>query len=337
MIVITIEENAGLGNQLFQYSHGYALAKKYNQDIHLVSYIGRADNLRFYMLDQLSLDTTVVKKITRVDRVNFFKGKAFRGSDVLNRMYRKILQNEYKRLSQKGKMEKRIMLKEQYRTYIADAALLPEKDYYLEGFYESYRYFIEFADEIRKQFKVQERYIDSETKKWEQEIGSCNSVAIHIRMGDFVICKRLFPIEFYEAAYQHLRTTLENPVFYVFSEDDSVKDYFAGKNDRNIRIVTLNCKNKDVMEWHLLSKCHHHVLTNSTYSWWSAFAADYPGKRVFIPQMDEYLMRENADIFKGSKKYGEQHYRDYFPKEYEVLPPYGLADGAPSADCRAQI
>lgn len=56
MIIVEIEENVGIGNQMFQYAHAYALAEKYDQKILIVSHIGRADNVREYMLDRMNLD-----------------------------------------------------------------------------------------------------------------------------------------------------------------------------------------------------------------------------------------------------------------------------------------
>ncbi len=319
MITVAIEENAGLGNQLFQYAHGYALAKKAGQKLHVVSYIGRSDNIRAYMLDQIQMDMSVVSKVTRVDIFNFFKGKAFKGSNVLNRIYRRILQNRYAKKIENGEFEIRKMAKGQNRVYIPDAPIESGKDYYIDGFYESYKFFYDVAKDVRKQLKLKPEWVDVESKIWENEIKNCNSVALHIRMGDFVACNRLFPIEFYDAAYEKLCRELDDPVFYIFSEDEGVKEFFRQKGQKNIRIVTLQSKNKDMMEWHLLSTCHHHVVTNSTYSWWSAFAADYPDKRVFIPDMKQYLERENSDIFRGKDLYGEEHYLNYFLPEYEVI------------------
>lgn len=319
MVIVSIEENAGLGNQLFQYAHGYALAKKYGHALKVVSYLGRADNIRTYMLDQLTLDKDIVKSVCRVDIMNIFRGKHFKGANALNRIYRRLIQKRYDRLCTTGKIIKRSMQKDQNRTYIPDAPLNSDKDYYIEGFYECYRYFIEYADDIRKQLKVNPDRIDIDTRRWQKQIQCCNSVALHIRMGDFATCNRLFPISFYENAYRHLNNILEDPVFYIFSEDDFVKNYFEEKHEKNIKIVSLNCDNKDMMEWHLLSCCHHHVITNSTYSWWSAFAADYSDKRVFIPTEEEYLQRENADIYRGEVPYGIEHYKEYFLPKYEVL------------------
>lgn len=319
MITVSIEENAGLGNQLFQYAHGYAMAKRAGQKLNVVSYIGRSDNVRAYMLDQMQLDMDVVCKVTRVDVMNIFKGKVFKGSNALNRIYRRLLQKKYAKKIDSGKLELRKMEKGQNRMYIPDAPLEAGKDYYVDGFYESYKFFYDVAQDVRKQLKLKPDCVDEESKNWENEIKSCNSVALHIRMGDFATCNRLFPIEFYDAAYEKLCKELDNPVFFIFSEDEGVKEFFRQKGKHNIRIVTLQSKNKDMMEWHLLSMCHHHVVTNSTYSWWSAFAADYPDKRVFIPDMKQYLERENADIYRGKDPYGEEHYLNYFLPEYEVI------------------
>ncbi len=321
MIYLTIEENAGIGNQLFQYAHGYACAKRYGQQMHIVSYLGRADCAREYMLDRLQLDQTVVKAVTRVDRVNFFKHSRFKGANALNRIYRGLLQRKYAGKIANGAMELRAAQKFQNRIYIPDAPMDSGRDYYIEGFYESYRYFADCAQALRKQFQLKAFPQDPQVQAWLEKMRTGNSVAVHIRMGDFASCNRLFPLDFYEKAMEFVASKIEGAEFYIFSEDMPVKEHFRSKGQDNIHVVTVDVPDKDIVEWGLLSQCRHHIITNSTFSWWSAFAADYDDKQIFIPEKALYLQRENADIFLSEgQKYGDDHYFNYFPPEYQVLP-----------------
>ncbi len=321
MIYLTIEENAGIGNQLFQYAHGYACAKRYGQKLHIVSYLGRADCIREYMLDKLQLDENVVKGVTRVDRVNLFKHRSFKGANGLNRIYRKHLRWKYMGKIKKGRLEPRIAEKFQNRIYIPDKPMEKDKDYYLEGFFESYRYFYDCAVDLRRQLKLKSFPQDPQVQGWIAQMRSGNSVAVHIRMGDFAVCDRLFPLDYYEKAIEYAASQIENAQFFIFSEDDQVKAYFKDAGQSNIHIVNICVPDKDIVEWGLLAQCRHHILTNSTFSWWSAFAADYEDKQVFIPEKELYLQRENADIFLGKdQKYGDAHYTNYFPPDWYVIP-----------------
>ncbi len=119
----------------------------------------------------------------------------------------------------------------------------------------------------------------------------------------------------------YVETRIQEAQFFVFSEDMPVKEYFLNKGQENIHIVNIAVPDKDIVEWGLLSQCRHHIITNSTYSWWSAFAADYVDKQVFIPEKELYLQRENADVYlREGERYGDEHYNNYFLPEYEVLP-----------------
>ncbi len=183
MIYLTIEENGGIGNQIFQYAHGYACAKRSGQNIHIISYLGRADCVREYMLDRLCLDETVVEAVTRVDRVNLFKYKTFKGANALNRIYRKVLRRKYTGKIKKGIIEPRIAEKIQNRMYIPDKPMETDKDYYLEGFFESYKYFYDCTADLRKQLRLKAFPQDPVVQFWLNRIHAGNSVAVHIRMG----------------------------------------------------------------------------------------------------------------------------------------------------------
>lgn len=320
MIIVEIEENAGIGNQMFQYAHAYALAEKYDQKILIVSHLGRADNVREYMLNRMNLDKKRLIGTIRVDWFNFLQFFPFIAKkNALNRAFRFVLRVTANGLIKSGLFELHTMPKVQNRKFGKEQPLQKGKNYYVRGFFESYRYFDEYRMEIQRQFRLQR--IPCEVEKCIYKIENTNSVAVHIRRGDFTICGRLLPISYYDHAIQYLEKELKHPEFFILCEDEEVREHYRLWQQSNLHIIDVAIKNRDVVEWYLISRCKHHVITNSTYSWWSAYVSDREGKRVFIPDADLYLSCENADIY-VNEKYGMQHYTDYFLPEYEVLPKY---------------
>lgn len=320
MIYLAIEKYAGLGNQFFQYAHAYALAKKYNQKITIVSYLGYADSRREYFLNLFNLDRKIVKKVIRVDSWNIFKGMKFKNADRPNRVTRRYIERYFQTKIKSGKAIERKVGMDFSREYIPDEVMYQDKNYYVDGFYESYKYFNDYAAEIRNQFKVKEIPNDECVRETLTNINQDCSVAVHIRMGDFVECNRFFSLDYYIKAIEYVRKQLNNPTFFILSQDDEVIKHFTNYSD-NVKIINFNCKNKDIMEWYALSQCKHHIITNSTYSWWAAYISDYSGKRVFVPDSDLYLEKENAATYKSeSVRYGLSHYHNYFLPEYEVIP-----------------
>lgn len=318
MVIVEIEENAGIGNQMFQYAHAYALAEKYGQKILIVSHLGRADNVREYHLDKMKLDKGVVLGTIRVDWFNFLQHIPFvKKKNALNRVFRSLLKGTVTVFAKLGLLQVRSMPKALNRRFEEEEPLERGKNYYISGFYESYKFFDHARANIQKQFVLKD--IPKEAERLAETIKNKKSVAVHIRRGDFSICGRLLPISFYDQAIRYLEQELSHPDFFVLCEDPVVREHYSSWQWNNIHIIDIEVKNRDIVEWYLISLCQHHIVTNSTYSWWSAYVSSREGKRVFIPNSELYLTCENADIY-INEKYGIQHYTDYFLPEYEVLP-----------------
>lgn len=72
-----------------------------------------------------------------------------------------------------------------------------------------------------------------------------------------------------------------DPVFFVFSDDIQwVKDNI--KTDKDLVFVDKNNTAPDDMQ--LLSSCKHFIMSNSTFSWWSAFLSKNENKIVMAPK-----------------------------------------------------
>lgn len=82
-----------------------------------------------------------------------------------------------------------------------------------------------------------------------------------------------------------MKEKLQHPKFYVFTDNvDWVKENF-----QEIEYTLLKGNPADGYGNHfdmqLMSLCKHNIISNSTYSWWSAFLNQNPGKVVIAPEI----------------------------------------------------
>lgn len=139
----------------------------------------------------------------------------------------------------------------------------------------------------RSIFLFKEEKLSEKTKELQQSIESSNSISLHVRRGDYLSLnnKILFggicTINYYEKAMQHICAHVQNPVFYVFSDDIPwVRDNLA------IHSAVFVSHNQGLDSWqdmYLMSKCKHHIIANSTFSWWGAYLCSNKEKIVVCP------------------------------------------------------
>ena len=120
-------------------------------------------------------------------------------------------------------------------------------------------------------------------------IRACESVSVHIRRGDYLSNPAFYrfhgvcAVEYYEAAVGHLAGAVENPCFFLFSDDLD----WARRNlrlDYPVTYVDHNGEDKDYEDLRLMSQCKHHIIANSSFSWWAAWLCANPGKIVIAPR-----------------------------------------------------
>lgn len=137
-------------------------------------------------------------------------------------------------------------------------------------------------------FLFKEEKLSEKTKKLQHSIESCNSISLHVRRGDYLFpnSKNLFggicTINYYESAIQYMCLHVQNPVFYVFSDDIPwVRDNIAIHDDAVF--VSHNQGMDSWQDMYLMSKCKHHIIANSTFSWWGAYLSTNKEKIVVCP------------------------------------------------------
>jgi hypothetical protein len=149
----------------------------------------------------------------------------------------------------------------------------------LFGFFQSRKYFEHCQDEVRAAFDL--KYVE----------GYEDYVSIHVRRGDYVQHAGSFPpitIEYIYKALAELRNRLGKPLkFLVFSDDIQwCKDEFSKEREDRITLNNFSEFSEGRNEYQdlcLMASCGHHIIANSSFSWWAAQLGNNPDRIVITP------------------------------------------------------
>ena len=156
----------------------------------------------------------------------------------------------------------------------------------LYGTWQSYRYFEEAAETVRAEIRLSSEPAGA-NRSWLDRIRRSNSVCLHVRRGDYLAphpsgIDRLCPVSYYYRAVQHIRGRLENPQIYVFSDDWLwCHEHLAIEG---AVLVDANGPEAVVEELRLMAACRHHIIANSSLSWWAAWLPTHQEQVVIAPQ-----------------------------------------------------
>lgn len=152
--------------------------------------------------------------------------------------------------------------------------LLEAENCYLRGYWQTEKYFQPIADMIRRDFRFRIPLPAAE-QKMADEMGSANSVSVHIRRGDYLKERRRADYEvctekYYRRAVAYIQQHVEHPVFYVFSDEPA-----WGQEQQifppDTVFVSGHTKKNAYLDMQLMSLCRHHIIANSSFSWWGAW------------------------------------------------------------------
>lgn len=270
--MIVVQLIGGLGNQMFQYAAGRSLAYRHNTELKLDISKFKNDPLREYGLSQFNI---IERFATEKD---FMKIK----------IHSHQLQNFFKRVNCKifGK-NALLYTNESHFNFDPDFFTLPD-NVYLEGYWQSEKYFSDIKDIIHDSFKITTEQ-NSANKKMSELIERSNSVSIHIRRGDYISDAKthndhgVCPQEYYNAAIEKIDAVIDNPLFFIFSDDPFwVQKEF--KIAHRCIHVNINYEHKSYEDLRLITLCKNHIIANSSFSWWGAWLSNNPDKIVYAPK-----------------------------------------------------
>ncbi len=162
---------------------------------------------------------------------------------------------------------------------------------FIIGYWQSEMYFSDIAQLIRKEF-VSATSNDLASLKIIDEIKrlSNRSVSLHVRRGDYVTDAHTASyhgtctLDYYNRACARIATVVDSPHFFVFSDDPSwINNNFVLKYPHTI--VSLDRQNPAINELMIMKACTHHIIANSTFSWWGAWLSGQAQKIVIAPKL----------------------------------------------------
>lgn len=175
------------------------------------------------------------------------------------------------------------------RTFRFDPRVLElPDDVCLFGYWLSERYFADIEDTIRREFRFR-KPPSVANAQWLDQLGSCESVAVHVRRGDYASNPRLRSIHglcdpnYYSRAADVVRGRVQDPVFFLFSDELqwAVDNLDLGPEPV---VVDENRGKASPQDLRLMAGARHNIIANSGFSWWGAWLNPNPEKVVCAPQ-----------------------------------------------------
>ena len=272
--MIIVQANGGLGNLLFQYAAGRSLALKHNTSLFI-------DFEKYQRLRDIQSNTAYAI-------INYMNLQC-KSSFSTNSSYLNRIRDTVKKHKLLKKIFHKIVWHESHiyieKNLAYDPSFLDIKNNSrLVGYFQSPKYFAHISDLIRKEFSVNDNSFGKDYLSLKDKIQSENSVAVHIRRGDYLkttlhnVCK----YHYFKRAMAKLIASSDNITFYIFSDDmDWCKKHFSGSNITFVKPA--NSARNVLVDFSLMKTCKHNIISNSSYSWWAAWLNQNKEKTVLIP------------------------------------------------------
>lgn len=258
-----VEIKGGLGNQLFQYAF-YKYCEKVT---------GRIVLLHTDFFNWVNdMEGTTVRKL-ELDKFN----------------------TDY--VSVQGSISCRKIIHEEEFTGVE-----PDADYFFySGYWQDKQFFEEVRDDIIREVSLKSELISNELRQVAREIRGSESIAMHFRRGDYLseVNKQIFAqqgVDYYLKAIDVIRDKAGSDGLeaYVFTDDieyfNSVKDSFA---DISLHVMPIREAYEDL---YLMSCAKHHIIANSSFSWWgAAISQDESG--VTVAPAKWFLDRPQPNLY----------------------------------------
>lgn len=254
----------GLGNQMFQYACYKALEKDFTEV--------KADlnGFKTYKVHN-GFEIENIFDI-KLNKISSFSSELHTSKSWLFRKIRRLL-------NLKGSYKEETNL----FSFDPDMFSNPKNKYY-SGYWQNEKYFIAAEKEIRQafQFKLPADQKNQETLK---QIREKNSISIHVRRGDYIkdpLLGGLCDQTYYQKAIQLITSKTTSIQFFIFSDDiDWCKQNLPVEG---AEFVSWNKGDSSYIDMQLMSTCKHHIIANSSFSWWGAWLNENPDKIVIGPK-----------------------------------------------------
>ena len=288
-----VKFHGGLGNQMFQYCFYERLLKENYEVLADTSFFKKVK-----VHNGLEIEKLFNIKLNKIDKKmeNFLFSK-----NKIIKLKRSIL-----------KKINRFKIYTYFDTVYDESIIIKSNKYsFYEGYWQSEKYFKGIEEKIKKIF-IFPQITEEKNLKILENIEKYSSVSIHVRRGDYVGHPQLdglAPIEYYEKAIEYIKKNINNPKFFIFSNDLLWCKKNLPLQQNEYEVVEENFGEKSYRDMQLMSLCKHNIIPNSSFSWWGAWLNRNPQKIVIAPE--RWFTRESKFL-----------YEDIIPKEWIKIKNY---------------
>lgn len=271
--MVIVHMQGGLGNQLFQYAFGRAIAARSGArllfDMDFFDLAPGDHTARTYGLDAFGLhcERATPEQIAVARQ---------RGS-----MLRARLHGLHPRLAPDRSVKE--------RGFTFDPRMLEVRgDAYFSGYWQSPRYFAGIEQALREQVTLRLPLPDR-LQGIAARIAVAGGIGVHVRRGDYIsnphASAHFVPCDaaYYAAATRMLRAEAPDTPVFIFSDDMAwAREHVPVPGE--VHHVQADPHDHPAMHLHLMAMCQHQVIANSSFSWWAAWLNQHPGRRVIAPK-----------------------------------------------------
>lgn len=278
--MIMIQMAGGMGNQMFMYALYCSLVQ-----------MGREACLEDFTHHDVSGNNSL-KKVFHLSYNSADRKEYNRLTDsyldIVHKIKRKILGRKDKIYQEKDAI-----------TF--EPEIFSLDDVYLIGYFQSERYFEKIANDLRKDFSFEWNKFPVKAKELRKQMQMEISVSLHVRRGDYMVGKfagiygNLCTDAYYEAARRYMKEHFGDCRFYLFTDD---AEWGRQQESEDTVYVDASEGTGAYVDMALMSCCKHHIIANSSFSWWGAWLDENPDKTVIAPA--KWLnISEGKDIYAG--------------------------------------
>lgn len=280
--MIITKMKAGLGNQLFLYAYARTIQLKTGEKLYFdLSYYNKKrraliKSSRKFILKNFKIN---IPPASEKDILLFKRNKYYKFLNALNDLLLRF-------------------------------RITPIKNYYINGYGQDFKFIENSIEEIIKELVVKNEILDELKDKniYSKVTNNTTSVALHVRRGDYVKNKKFdfCNKDYFNRALEYVNNNIENPHFFIFSEDHA-----WCRNNLNLNGVNHTHVEEikdDFLEFLLMSYCKNFIISNSTYSWWAAMLSNSKNKKVVAPYI--WII----------SNYGKTLYtKNFAPKNWKIM------------------
>jgi len=286
---------------MFQYAAAKALASKHDVELVIDESAFRSYALRSFLLDRLRVPEAV-ERLTRRPVDVPLRAKHFAAMQWRNRANRVLARFGLQKMAQP-----RATYSEPHFQFDPNFFALG-RSISLYGYFQSERYFADIADKLRDYFQPRDG-LGPQAQAMANTI-SCSDmpVSVHIRRGDYVKSAETarvhgaLGVAYYKKALQVLQGALTCRVtVFVFSDDPTDSEALLDFVPRDNIVHVRGDPDRPWEDMALMARCRHHVIANSSFSWWGAWLNPSPDKMVIAPRQwftpGELRQRNTCDLY----------------------------------------